>query len=223
MRIQIIRKGGGNLINIIIADDQVLLRRSLSHLISSDPEINVYCTVASGKEAIENCDLYKPDIILMDIEMPEMDGISALKIIKEKYKDTKVIILTTFENTENIVDAFLAEADGYITKDIDCDELIATIKCVNYGLTVIHKSVKKIMVDKFTRVSEGKKNYQNLLTSEEIEIVRGIVNGKSNKELSGILNYTEGTIKNKVSKIYDKLNISDRLQLAVFAVENGID
>jgi DNA-binding NarL/FixJ family response regulator len=159
----------------------------------------------------------------MDIEMPEMDGISALKIIKEKYKDTKVIILTTFENTENIVDAFLAEADGYITKDIDCDELIATIKCVNYGLTVIHKSVKKIMVDKFTRVSEGKKNYQNLLTSEEIEIVRGIVNGKSNKELSGILNYTEGTIKNKVSKIYDKLNISDRLQLAVFAVENGID
>ncbi|MCT4620078.1 MAG: response regulator transcription factor [Marinisporobacter sp.] len=211
------------MIKIIIADDQVLLRKSLGQIISTDEEIIVADMVGSGKDAIASCEKNKPDIVLMDIEMPQMDGISALKIIKEKYPDIKVIILTTFDNAENIVESFLSEADGYIVKDIDCEELITTIKCVNYGLTVVHKSVKKIMVEKFKKMSNSKKTYTDLLSLEEIDMIRLIVAGKSNKEIGKAFSYTEGTIKNKVSRIYEKLKIKDRLQLAVYAVENGIE
>ncbi|GAA0179544.1 response regulator transcription factor [Clostridium sediminicola] len=208
---------------IIIADDQVLLRKSIGQLISSDPDITVVDMVGTGKDAIESCNKNMPDIVLMDIEMPHIDGISALKMIKEKHPNIKVIILTTFDNTDNIIESFVGEADGYVVKDIDCEELIATIKCVNYGLTVIHNSVKKIMIDRFKKMSSNKRVYTDILSLEEIEIIRLIVMGKSNKEIGGSFNYTEGTVKNKVSRIYEKLGISDRLQLAVYAVENGIE
>lgn len=208
---------------IIIADDQVLLRKSIGQLISSDPDITVVDMVGTGKDAIESCNKNMPDIVLMDIEMPHIDGISALKMIKEKHPNIKVIILTTFDNTDNIIESFVGEADGYVVKDIDCEELIATIKCVNYGLTVIHNSVKKIMIDRFKKMSSNKRAYTDILSLEEIEIIRLIVMGKSNKEIGGSFNYTEGTVKNKVSRIYEKLGISDRLQLAVYAVENGIE
>ncbi len=207
---------------ILIVDDQVLLRKSIGQLISTDDSITVVDMVGNGQAAIDACEFYKPDIVLMDIEMPIMDGISALKIIKEKYPIIKVIILTTFDNSNHIIDSFVAEADGYVVKDIDCEELIATIKCVSYGLTVIHESVKRIMIDKFKKMNSHK-SYEEILSKEEIDIVKHIVVGNSNKEIATKFNYSEGTIKNKVSKIYEKLNINDRLQLAVFAVENGIE
>lgn len=211
------------MIKIIIVDDQVLLRKSLGQLISIDGDISVVSMASTGREAIRECDKHRPDIIMMDIEMPEMNGIAALKVIKEKYPKTRVIILTTFDNRENIISSFLAKADGYITKDVDPQELIATIKCVNYGLTVIHKSVKEIMVDKFERLARKNRKYEEVLTIEEIDMIKLIVDGKSNKDIGKAFSYTEGTVKNKVSRIYEKLSISDRLQLAVYAVENGIE
>lgn len=211
------------MIKIMIVDDQELLRKSLGQIISTDEEISVISMASTGRDAIEKCNLNPPDVILMDIEMPELNGIAALKIIKENYPEIKVIILTTFDNKENIVSSFLSKADGYITKDIAPLELITTIKCVNYGLTVIHKSVKEIMVDKFQKLSSSQKNYSEVLSLEEIDMIKLIVDGKSNKAISKVLNYSEGTVKNKVSKIYDKLGISDRLQLAVYAIENGLE
>lgn len=211
------------MIKIMIVDDQELLRKSLGQIISTDTDISVIAMASTGREAIETCRVNPPDIILMDIEMPELNGIAALKIIKDTYPAIKVIILTTFDNKENIVSSFLSKADGYITKDIGPQELITTIKCVNYGLTVIHKSVKEIMVDKFHKMSTSQKNYSEILTLEEIDTIKLIVDGKSNKAISKVLNYSEGTVKNKVSKIYEKLGISDRLQLAVYAIENGLE
>lgn len=211
------------MMTVIIADDQALLRKSLKQIISVDDDIDVIATADNGKTAIEECQRHQPNVILMDIEMPALNGIDALKEIKRISPETKVIILTTFENKDNIIEAFIANADGYITKDIGCHELIQTIKCVNYGLTVIHKSVKALMVNKFKRIAGGKKNYHRILTDEELTMIKLIVAGKSNKELSFELSYTEGTIKNKVSRMYEKLGIADRLQLAVFAVENGIE
>lgn len=211
------------MIKVIIADDQMLLRKSLAQLISIDESINVISMASSGREAIEECEKHRPDIVMMDIEMPKMNGIDALKIIKDQYPKTKIIILTTFDNKENIIAAFLAKADGYITKDIEPDELITTLKCVNYGLTVIHNSVKDIMIDQFEKTANKSNNYTDILTIEEIDMIKHIVDGKSNKAIATILNYTEGTVKNKVSRIYEKLKISDRLQLAVYAVENGIE
>lgn len=211
------------MINVVIADDQILLRKSLRQLISVDQEIRVVAEAGDGKEAVHVCEQHRPDIVMMDIEMPKMNGIEALQIIKERFPQIKVIILTTFDNRENIIASFLARADGYVTKDIEPQELMTTIKCVNYGLTVIHETVKEMMVEKFEKLSKHQHQYAEVLTEEEFEMVKLIVNGERNKDIGKIFNYTEGTIKNKVSKIYEKLGITDRLQLAVYAVEHGIE
>lgn len=208
------------MIRVVIADDQLLLRNSISKIISTNKDISVVDTVGSGKACVASVQSYKPDVVLMDIEMPDMNGIAALKIIKKKNPETKVIILTTFDDTDNIIDSFSSGADGFVVKDVDCDELVSAIKCVNTGLCVIHESVKNMMVNKFIKVADSKK--YNKLDEDEILIVKNIVDGKSNKDIAKLMNYSEGTIKNKVSKIYEKLGISDRLKLAIFAVENGI-
>lgn len=209
------------MIRIIIVDDQVLLRKSLGQLITTDQDISVVSMASTGREAIRECEQHQPDIVMMDIEMPDMNGITAMKLIKEQYPTIKVIILTTFDNKENIISAFLAKADGYITKDIEPQELITTIKCVSFGLTVIHKSVKEIMVEKFEKLDDKSNNHKNL-SVEELDMIKLIVDGKSNREIANAFHYTEGTVKNKVSKLYEKLGIADRLQLAVYAVEHGI-
>ncbi|MCG8563773.1 MAG: response regulator transcription factor [Desulfobacterales bacterium] len=210
-------------IKVVIADDQLLLRNSLEQIISSDSEIQVIGSVGSGEALINACKEMVPDLVLMDVEMPEIDGLAALKIIKQKYPGIRVLMLTTFENPEYITDAFLGDADGYVTKDIGYEKLIATIKCVATGLTVIHPGAKAILMERFKSRSKVKKQYTDILTLEEINIVRLIVLGESNKTISETLFYTEGTIKNKVSRIYEKLGIANRLELAVYAVENGIE
>lgn len=207
---------------VIIADDQVLLRKSIGHIISIDEDIQVVAMVGNGKEAVEACKIHQPDIVLMDIEMPVMDGVTATGLIKKNHPETKVIILTTFDNTDNIVEAFMVNADGYVVKDIGWEELVATIKCVLFGLTVIHESVRKIMLDKFKKMANSKQVYEDILTQEEIDIIRLIVVGESNKHIGEVLNYSEGTVKNKVSRIYEKLDIKDRLQLTLYSVEHGI-
>jgi DNA-binding NarL/FixJ family response regulator len=210
------------MINVLLVDDQVLLRESIGYILDSEEDITIVGMAGNGKEAIEKCNELKPDVILMDIEMPQMDGVHAAKIIKEKHPEVKVIILTTFENTDNIMESFVVNVDGYIVKNINHADLILTIKCVHSGLTVIHESVKKIMIDRFKGLINYKSQYEDLLTKKEISIVKLIAKGASNKEIANDLNYSEGTIKNNVSKILEKLEMTDRIQIAIFAMEHGI-
>lgn len=210
------------MINIVLADDQILLRESIGYILDNDEEIKVVGMVGNGNEAVDICKKLKPDIVLMDIEMPKLDGVNATKIIKEKCKNTKVIILTTFENPDNIMESFVANADGYIVKNISHKDLILTIKCVFSGLTVIDNSVKQIMIDRFKGLLDYKSQYEDILSEKEIDIIRLIAQGSSNKEIAATLNYSEGTIKNNVSKILNKLDMADRMQIAIFAIENGI-
>ncbi len=210
------------MIQVIIADDQVLLRESIGYILNNDEEIHVVGMAESGDEAIQKCEYKRPDIVLMDIEMPGTDGVEATKYIKDRWPEIKVIILTTFENPDNIMESFVAKADGYIVKNITHKDLVLTIKCVYSGLTVIHKSVKDIMIDRFKGIVDYKMNYIDILSKKEIEIVRLIAKGNSNKEIAATLNYSEGTIKNNVSKILEKLDMSDRMQIAIFAMENGM-
>lgn len=210
------------MINVILVDDQLLLRESISMLIESDEEIDVVATGENGNDAIRLCEVYKPDLVLMDIEMPELDGVAATKVIKDKFPDIKIIMLTTFENPDNIMESFVNDADGYIVKNISYKDLTRSIKCVNNGLTVIHESAKKIMMDRFKGISEYKTKYKEILTDREVEIVKLISAGLSNKEIGLQLSFSQGTIKNNVSKILEKLDMSDRMQIAIFAIENGI-
>jgi len=210
------------MIRVVLVDDQLLLRESIAHLLENDELIEVVAMGANGNDAIKLCAAYNPDIILMDIEMPELDGVSATKIIKEKYEHIKVIILTTFENPDNIMESFVNDADGYVVKNISHKDLVRAIKCVNNGLTVIDKRVKKIMMDRFKGLTDYKSKYEDILTEREINIVKYIAVGLSNKEIAAELSYSQGTIKNNVSKILEKLNMSDRIQIAIFAIENGM-
>lgn len=211
-----------HMINVMIVDDQVLLRKSIGKIIESDSAISVVAMAGNGLEAISKCKHQQIDLILMDIEMPKMNGIESLKHIKSHFPSVKVIMLTTFDNKTNIIEAFMAMANGYITKDISPDELVSVIKCVNYGLTVIHDSVNEMIVEAFARCGQ-KSSIFDKLSKKEMEIVKLIVSGKSNKAIAEHLNYSEGTIKNKVSRIYEKIGVDDRLKLAVLAVENGIE
>ncbi len=208
------------MIKVVIADDQELLRKSLGQIIGISEDIEVLALAENGREAIEICEDLKPDILMLDIEMPIMNGIDALKIIKEDMPSVKVIILTTFDNPDYILDSFLYDADAYLSKDIAPDELILSIKCVNSGLLVIDNNVKRFMQNKLK--TSKKSSDLECLSEEEIEIIKLIVNGMSNQKIAGELNYSQGTVKNKIGKIYDKLEIDDRLQLAVYAVENGL-
>lgn len=210
------------MIKVAIADDQRLLRESLAYILDNDEEIHVVDGASNGEEALELCKRLSPDIILMDIEMPVMDGVSATKKIKENYPNIKVIVLTTFENADNIMESFIVGADGYIVKNINHKDLVLTVKCVASGLCVIHQSVKEIMINRFKGLSEYKSKYQDKLSEKDIDIIKLIATGKSNKEIAVQLNYSEGTIKNNVSKILEKLEVADRMQIAIFAIENGI-
>ena len=210
------------MINVVLADDQNLFKESIAYILDNDDEINVIGQACDGTQVITLCEKLKPDVVLMDIEMPGLDGVNATKIIKENCSNIKVIILTTFENPDNVMESFVAKADGYIVKDISYKDLVLTVKCVYRGLTIIHESVKQIIVDRFKGFSNYKSQYKDILTEKEVEIIKLISIGCSNKEIASNLNYSEGTIKNYVSKILYKLNLSDRMQIAIFAMENGI-
>lgn len=210
------------MIKTLIVDDQKLVRQSLSYLLESNEDIKVVGLAENGLEAIQFAEKNEVEIILMDIEMPILDGISATKRIKEKFPNIKIIILTTFENPDNILESFVNKADGYIVKDISHTDLINTIRCVNSGLCVLHESVRKIMIDRFKGLSDYRTSYKEILTEREIEIVKYIALGFRNKEIAAKMNYSLGTIKNNISKILEKLDMVDRLQIAIFAIEKGI-
>ena len=210
------------MISVVIADDQLLLRESLKFILDNDEEIRVVGTAGNGREAIDLCVRLQPDVVLMDVGMPELDGVGATKAVKEQCPRTKVIILTTFEDPDSIIEAFLSNADGYIVKNISHTDLVLTVKCVSGGLTVIDESVRCIIIDKFKRLSGCRAEVRETLSDKELELIRLIAAGKNNREIAALLSYSEGTIKNHVSKLYDRLGVSDRMQIAIFALENGI-
>lgn len=215
------------MIRIILADDQILLRNTIKYILEKSEDIEVVDAVSNGEEAIKSCKRYRPDVVLLDIKMPGVDGISAVKEIKKVLPETKVLMLTTFENVENIMESFISGADGYIVKDIEAKDLIASIRSICNGLHVIHTSVHKLMVEEFTRLYNKKIKIEKLgreveLSETEIEIIRFVAKGKSNKEIAQILGFAEGTIKNKITRLFEKSGLHDRTQVAVFAIENSI-
>jgi len=215
------------LIKIGIVDDQVLLAKSLGYLLEKDDHIRVIAEGSNGLEAIHICETYDLDVLLMDIEMPEMNGIDALIEIKKKHPRLRVMILTTFENPENIMDSYLAGADGYVVKDIAPEDLINAVKCVSNGLKVMHQSVHELIIQEFKvkreqRVEIKSDTFDTTFNTTELDIIRLIAKGMSNRSIAGELAFAEGTIRNKVSVILQKLECKDRTQIALFALKNQL-
>ncbi|HEX3046141.1 MAG TPA: response regulator transcription factor [Bacillota bacterium] len=214
------------MIKVVVVDDQVMVREGIRHIIERDPEINVVGCAGSGPEAFDICQELQPDLVLMDIVMPEGDGIGGVKLIKQHYPGIKVIMLTTFNDDTNIVRALNNGADGYMLKDIFPEELIMTVKSAALGLGIVHKNTLGSVAQQIKESSqisilpESTTGFD--LGERELAIIRMIVDGKDNKEIANALFISEGSMKNLLSGIFKKLVVKDRVQLAVFAVRNGL-
>lgn len=211
------------MINVVIADDETILRESIKYRLNSDESINIVGCAGDGHETIELCEKGNVDVVLMDIKMPKCDGIEATKIIKEKYSFIKIIILTTFANDESFKTAISNGADGYLLKDVTPDILINAIKNVHSNLKIIHDDVFQMLSEVKDTVSEANQHiYKHDLSEKEISIVRYIVQGKSTQEMARELFLSEGRVRNLIADILNKLKLRDRVQLAVYAIKNKI-
>ncbi|EEM85523.1 response regulator [Bacillus thuringiensis] len=211
--------------DVVIVDDQQIVREGLKMVLSLHEEINIVGEASNGEELLELLSHTYAEIILMDIRMPIMDGIVATKLVKEKYPEIKVIILTTFNDSEYIFTGLKNGADGYILKDSDSQEIIESIKTAFEGNILLNPKITLKVVKalnsanyKETVKAEFNENKQpsNLLTPRELEVAKHIMEGKSNKAISKELFITEGTVKNYVSRILEKLELNNRTELTLY-------
>ncbi|MDP4178539.1 MAG: response regulator transcription factor [Bacillota bacterium] len=211
-------------IKVILADDEKLIRNGLKMILETFEGIEVINTASNGEEALICCREDKPDIVLMDIRMPKCDGVLGTKLIKQEFNDVKVLVLTTFNDAEYIHEALKYGASGYLLKDSDYELIYEGIKACLKGTVVVDPEVALNMIngsnDKNKNIEQIKKKYD--LNQKEINIIKEIANGLSNKEIGEKLFLSEGTIKNNISSIFNKLSLRDRTQLTIFAFKNDI-
>lgn len=204
---------------VLIVDDDGLIRESLSILLGLEDSIEVVGTAANGQEALELCKSLSPDIVLMDVRMPVMDGVVGTKLIKETFNKIKIVILTTFKDDEYIKEAIKNGAEGYILKNQTSDSIVDTLKAVNKGNMVFEKDVANT-ISNFIKEDNKKSPKDYNLTDREVDILKLIGEGKSNKEIAQTLFLGEGTIRNYVTNLLEKLQLRDRTQLAIFYLKN---
>lgn len=215
------------MIKVLIADDQELIRQSLQIILNNEPDFEVIDSVANGLEVVRSVRKNKPDVILMDIRMPEMDGVICTQIIKENYSDIKIIILTTFDDDEYVFNALKYGASGYLLKGISMKELSDAIRKVYQGNAMINGDIASKAVKLFSKMAQSNLTIQvdekqsDSLKENEWQIIVQVGSGLSNKEIAVKLNLSEGTVRNALSTILSKLGLRDRTQLAIWAVQTG--
>lgn len=216
------------MVKVLIADDQELIRQSLKIVLGTDSEIEITDSVGDGTDVLKSLEKNVPDVILMDVRMPKMDGTVCTKEVKKKYPDVKIIILTTFDDDDFIYSALKYGASGYILKGISMEELKQAIMTVHRGGSMINPDIATKVVRLFSQMAQSdfaievdEKGSDELTKSEKI-IIQRVGQGLSNKEISGKLYLSEGTVRNNISRILSKLGLRDRTQLAIWAVQTGI-
>ena len=206
---------------VLIADDQTLFRSGLARLLDGDERVNVVGEAADGLEAVQKVSSVKPDIVLMDLRMPNLDGIEATRKILAEHPEVKVMILTTFEADNNVIQALKVGASGYILKDSHADAIVASILAVAAGEQVMSGAVAGRVLEILTGTTTPKEFYGGL-TVREIEILKMLASGMANKQIAYKLKISEKTVRNHVSNMYDKLQIDDRSQAVLYAVRKGL-
>jgi DNA-binding NarL/FixJ family response regulator len=223
-RISLFKKESFMSIKILIADDHHVVRRGLIFFLNTQDDIEVIGEASNGEEALSLVKELRPDIVVMDLAMPVLDGIEATKRIKIEGLAVKVMILTSFYDQDHILPAIEAGAAGYYLKDSDPDELVSAIRKIHDGEKQFHSKVTTQLVSALTGKVETKndESLQDKLTKREMDVLKEITRGKSNKEIAASLFITEKTVKTHVSNILAKTQLQDRTQLALYAVRNGI-
>lgn len=215
------------MIRIVIADDQELIRESLKIILSTHKDVEIVGVAADGFEVLDILKHNEVDIILMDIRMPRMDGVYCTKIVKEQYPDTKVVILTTFNDDDFVFSALKYGASGYLLKDVSMDELYSDIVTVYKGGALINPDIATKVFSMFTKMSQRNmiiqvdETFLKDISKTEWKVIQQIGCGLSNKEIAQKLFLSEGTVRNYLSSILSKLNLRDRTQLAIWAVQTG--
>ena len=209
-------------IRIMIAEDQQLIRRAFAAMLSLEADIDVVAQAADGAEALQMARAYRPDVVLMDLQMPRVNGIAATRRIMQEAPGVQVIILTTFDTDDLVFDAISAGAQAYLLKDADEAEILGTIRAVHRGESRLTPNIARKVLDEFRRVrgpSTGARGADEPadepLSARETAILDCIVAGKSNKAIAEAVNLAEGTVKNYVSRIMEKLHARNRVELAV--------
>lgn len=215
-------------IKVIIADDMKILRQGLKAILAQDDAIEVVATAENGKMAYELCKSYLPDVVLMDMRMPDYDGAYGIRAIKKELEDVKVLVLTTFDDDETIEKAMKSGADGYILKEMEDEKVIAAVKSVHSGIAVFGDGVfaslrKQLKLADEKRESAREFSMEIGFSPRELDIIKLVAKGYDNKEIADELFLAEGTVRNQVSKLLEKTELKDRTQLAVYAVKHGLD
>jgi DNA-binding NarL/FixJ family response regulator len=232
------------MIKVLLVDDQTLIRQGIKMLLGTEADIQVIGEAANGREALAQIEALKPDVILMDVRMPELDGVSATRAVMARWPEKGVIILTTFEDEEYIFEGLKAGARGYLLKDISSEEMAEAVRVVARGGALIQPSITRKVLSEFTRLAgmpgpgavqaapsghgTGRKSspaptpLEEPLTERELEVLKAIAAGLSNREIAERLVITEGTVKNHVSNLIAKLNVRDRTQALLKAQDLGL-
>jgi DNA-binding NarL/FixJ family response regulator len=214
-------------IRILLADDQSLFREGLHTLLSAQADFDVVGEAANGEEAMQFAATLHPQVVLMDLRMPVMDGVSATRALHASQPECRVIVLTTFDDDENVFDGLRAGAVGYLLKDTPSGKLFEAIRAAARGESFLQPSIAAKVVAEFARISGKSGDHtgaplQEPLSDRELEILRLVAHGASNKEIAAALVIAEGTVKNHITNILGKLGVSDRTQAALKARELGI-
>jgi DNA-binding NarL/FixJ family response regulator len=208
---------------ILLVDDQIVIRDGLEMLLNLEKDFQVIGTAQDGAEAVEVAAQKQPDLILMDLRMPMMNGIEATREIHAKFPDIKILVLTTYDDDEWVFDAIRAGASGYLLKDTSRQKIVEAIRGTMEGKSFIDPAIAGKLLNHFT-------NKQTLptslltdkLTERELEVLRLIAKGLNNSDIAAQLHLSEGSVRNRVSVILEKLNISDRTQAALIAIQHGL-
>lgn len=206
-------------IRLLIAEDQPLIRKAFGALLELEPDISVVAAAADGAEAIRAARAWRPDVVLMDIKMPRVDGIAATRAILQDNPQTNVIVLTTFETDELVFEAILAGAKAYLLKDAEESEILEAIRAAARGEPRLSPRIAEKIIGEFRRVKTPDRAEslaeQVSLTDREKEVLAGVADGKGNREIAQELKLAEGTVKNHVSTILAKLHLRSRTELAI--------
>lgn len=206
------------MIRLLLVDDQSLIRRGLRALLELEPDLEIVGEADTGQAAVEQARALKPDVVLMDVRMPVMDGVTATPLIVQEFPQTKVLVLTTFDQDDYVAQALQRGASGYLLKDTPSEELAAAIRLVHRGYSqfgpgILQKALTKVAAPAAPELPPGFAE----LTPREKEVLRLIAQGASNREIAQQLYISEGTVKNHVTSVLGRLNLRDRTQAAIFA------
>jgi DNA-binding NarL/FixJ family response regulator len=213
------------MIRVLLVDDQTLIRQGIAMLLELEPDLEVVGAVGDGRAAIEAVERLHPDVVLMDVRMPEMDGVTATRELHRRFPDVGVIILTTFDDDEYIFEGLKAGARGYLLKDISSEEMAEAVRTVARGEALIQPSIARKVVAEFSRLAAGSPpapersplKMPGALTERELDVLKALARGMSNKEIAAALVITEGTVKTHISNILAKLDVRDRTQAVLKA------